>query len=298
MIDPAIRLIAICGPTASGKSELALNLAEQFNGEIVCADSRTIYRGMDIGTAKPTFADQQRVPHHLLDIIDPNKTLSAGEFKRLAEEAISSIAARGKVPFLVGGSGLYLYGVVYDYQFPAGPDNELRRELETKSLAELVAQLEEEDPELANQIDLRNRRRVVRALETMGQPRLKQPHLPVNILLLGLRHEEASLNKNITQRTKHMFQIGLVKEVEELAAKYGQNRPALASPGYAETLSYSVGDIDLVDTEQLINVHTRQLVKRQLTWYRRNPEIRWLEDGSAAHALVADFLETSTTKVS
>jgi len=298
MIDPSTKLIAICGPTASGKSELAIQLAEEFNGEIVCADSRTIYRGMDIGTAKPTVEDQRRVPHHLLDIINPDVQLSAGEFKRQAEAAIADIVARGKVPFLVGGSGLYLYGVVYDYQFPAGPANDLRAELEVKSLEELVERLQQGDPELAAAIDLKNRRRVVRALETMGQPRVKQPHLPDSILLLGLRPKEAILNTNITQRTERMFQIGLVDEARNLAEKYGPNCPALASPGYAEILPYLGGEIDHGQMRELINLHTRQLVKRQLTWYRRNGEIKWLEDPAEAGKLVSSFLAVTNSEVS
>lgn len=290
MLDPQTKLIAIVGPTASGKTALANRLGARFNGEIVCADSRTIYRGMDIGTAKPTVAEQAAVPHHLLDVIEPDQALSAAEFKYLAEAAITDIASRGRVPFLVGGSGLYAYGVIYDYRFPAGLANVLREELNAASLPDLVARLEREDPEIAEQIDLKNRRRVVRALETVGQPRVKTAELPPNILLLGLHPSEMTLNTQIIQRTKTMIQIGLVDEVRGLAAKYSTDIEALKSPGYAEILSYLAGDISLEQTEELINLHTRQLVKRQLTWYRRNPEIRWIDDPTQAESAVAEFL--------
>ena len=153
MIDPSIPLIAIVGSTASGKTELAIGLAEAYNGEIICADSRTIYRGMDIGTAKPTADERSRVRHHLLDIIDPNQRLSVAEFKQLAESTISDIHNRGKVPFLVGGSGLYIDSILYDYTFASEADPKLRTKLDGMSSEELIELLHESDPEAFETID-------------------------------------------------------------------------------------------------------------------------------------------------
>ena len=290
MINKKTKLIAIVGPTASGKTALAIRLAERFNGEIICADSRTIYKGMDIGTAKPSAEERARIPHHLLDLIEPNETLSAAEFKRLAEEAIAGITKCSKVPFLVGGSGLYAYGVIYDYQFPAGPANNLRSELQDIELPALVERLQQQDPEAAESIDLQNRRRVIRALETIGQPRQKAQRLSPNILLLGLNPQKEALDTRVTQRTHAMFQIGLIDEVRRLTEQYGVDIESLKSPGYAEIVQYLAGEIDEAEAKRLIELHTRQLVKRQLTWYRRNPEIQWLDDSDDVESQVAAFL--------
>jgi tRNA dimethylallyltransferase len=292
MLNKNIKLIIIIGPTASGKTQLALELAQQYQGEVICADSRTIYRGMDIGTAKPTAQERALVPHHLLDIAAPNEIFSAQQFKSQATALIGDISSRGRVPFMVGGTGLYAYSVAYDFQFPAGPRTADRAELEQVPLPELVARLEREDPERAAEIDLKNPRRVIRALETMGQPRQKAPALPSNILLLGLRPDMESLNNKIVQRTRTMFQIGLVAEVQKIMAEYGSDLEVLRSPGYAEIIDALAGKSSLVEAELLINLHTRQLVKRQLTWFKRNPDIHWLEDAAAAEPLVRAFLAT------
>src|ERR1700683_405049 len=172
---PEHKFIAIVGPTASGKTELSLRLCEVFGGEVVCADSRSIYRGMDIGTAKPSRDEQRRIRHHLLDIADPDDPMTAAVFKGLAQTAIEDILQRGNVPFLVGGSGLYAYSIIYDFQFPAGPRSEERIALEREPLAVLVERVRLGDPERANEIDLQTRRRVIRALETLGLPREPKP---------------------------------------------------------------------------------------------------------------------------
>jgi tRNA dimethylallyltransferase len=288
-------LIAIIGPTASGKSDLAMSVARKHGGEIIAADSRTIYRGMDIGTAKPTVADQAEIPHHLLDLVDPGQPYSAAEFKEAAEGEIKAITARGNLPIVVGGTGLYVYGLVYDYQFPAGADNDLRQELQQLSLSELVARLEREDPEMAEQIDLQNPRRVIRAIETARQPRRSEQHLKDGMLLVGLRPKSDELNKQIIQRTKAMQQIGLASEVAKLVEKYGSNCEAFRSPGYAEMIDYLDHKTTLAEAEDLINLHTRQLARRQLTWFKRNPEIRWFETAAEAEKEIDQFLDTSYT---
>jgi tRNA dimethylallyltransferase len=285
------KIIAIVGPTAAGKSGLAMALAGSFDGEIVCADSRTLLRGMDIGTAKPTQADRRRIPHHLLDIRNPDQPMSATEFKTQALEAIWDIAGRGKLPLLVGGSGLYVYSVLYDFQFPAGPRTGEREKLERRSLDELILELREVDPERAEEIDLKNKRRVIRALETVGQPRRRRRQLPANYLLLGLRPVESELHTRIVHRTGSMFETGLVAEVLRLVEVYGADLEVLRSPGYAEVIQLLRGEISAEEAQDLVALHTRQLAKRQVTWFKRNDEIRWLENAQSAEAVVQAFLQ-------
>jgi len=290
LIAKTTKVIAIVGPTCSGKTDLALKLAREFNGEIVCADSRTLYRGMDIGTAKPSAQEQRQVRHHLLDVAPPDQTVSAAEYKGLAETAVRDVWERGRQPIMVGGSGLFVYSVAYDFQFPAGPRSKQREQLEAEELSVLVARLQRLDPERAGEIDLKNKRRVVRALETIGQPRLRQPTLGANWLLLGLRPTDDELQSRIALRTKAMLASGLVSEVEALKAEYGLELEALKSPGYAEIAQYLSGQILLEEAEGIINLHTRQLARRQITWFKRNPDILWLQRPEAANGLVSQFI--------
>ena len=288
-------IIAIVGPTASGKSSLAMAVARRHGGEIIAADSRTIYRGMDIGTAKPTAAEQAEIPHRLLDVVDPDQAYSAAEFKRAAEAEVAAIQARGHLPLVVGGTGLYVYGLIYDYQFPAGAANELRDELQQKPLDVLVELLRREDPEAASAIDLQNPRRVIRALETVGHPRQKAMQLNPKILLVGLRPDEDQLNKQIVQRAYAMQQIGLTTEVANLIEKYGPETEAFRSPGYAEIIDFLAKRTTLKEAEDLINLHTRQLVRRQLTWFKRNPEIHWFESQAEAEVAIDQFIDNGYT---
>jgi tRNA dimethylallyltransferase len=291
MITTKNPIIAVVGPTASGKTALGIELAKRHNGEIICADSRTIYRGMDIGTAKPNLAEREGITHHFLDIIEPNQVYSAQEFKVAAETVIKDIIGRGKLPILVGGTGLYVYALLYDYQFPAGGRTDERAVLESKPLDELVAILQQKDPDLATEIDLRNTRRVIRAIETAGQARQKSTQLADNILLVGLRPESTTLYTNISQRTQRMFQIGLVSEVGNLVQNHGMECEAFRSPGYAEIVEHLAGVKTLEEAAALIDLHTRQLVKRQLTWFNRNHEIQWVEDPEQALKLARDWLD-------
>ncbi len=291
MIDISIPLIAILGPTASGKSELALELAEAVGGEIVCADSRTIYRGMDIGTAKPGRDDQQRVRHHLLDVIAPDERLSAAAFKTLAETAIDDVWRRGRVPFLVGGSGLYIDAVLFDYQFPAEADVVRRRYLEGLSDQELLERLAAEDSAALDRIDIRNRRRVMRALETIGQSGLRQKEVRPRTLVLGLALNKEVIRSKIENRVKEMLSQGLMEEVSRIGQTYGWESEALRMTGYRqlagvilETKTMEQGAVDVAQAHVA-------LVKKQLTWFKRNPEIVWLGDRSEALGLVRQFLD-------
>jgi len=291
MVAGVTRLVAILGPTASGKSELAMKLAREFGGEIICADSRTIYRGMDIGTAKPSAADQKEIPHHMLDLASPDNTYSAAEFKAAALRAINEIRERKHLPILVGGSGLYAYAVLYDYQFPAGTRSSKRAELEQRPLEDLVHELKERDPGAVGRIDLKNSRRVIRALETIGQPHQRQA-LDPNVILVGLRPSDSELQIRIDTRTKQMMADGLVDEVRRLLKRYPDDLEAFKSPGYAEVVSHLTGEFSLAQTEDLIALHSRQLAKRQLTWLRRNQDIDWFQYKDQAYRFIASKLKS------
>lgn len=287
----AAKLIVIVGPTASGKSDLAMKLAKEFNGEIVAADSRTVYRGMDIGTAKPSRQEMLQVPHHLIDIREPGQPLSAAEFKELALESIADITGRGKLPILVGGSGLYIDSVIYDYRFPATANPKLRQELEKLSSEELLDRLESVDPEAAATVDRHNRRRVIRAIETAGQPRAKSQDLRPNTLVLGLAVNKNELQSRIAQRAEFMLSKGLLVEVESLGKKYGWECEAMTGPAYRAFRGVVEGT---KTQEQALADFVRgdmALAKKQMTWFKRNPHIVWLEDSHEALDLVSKFLD-------
>ena len=290
MLDSKIKFITILGPTASGKTDLALSLAERFNGEIICADSRTIYRGMNIGTAKPTVAEQARVPHHLLDLVDPGEKLGAAEFKRLAEAAIKDISARGKVPLLVGGSGLYIDAVIYDYNFPPEADAKLRAELEAFNDDELRARLVAVDPQALALVDESNRRRLIRAIETAGLGRHRRTTQLSNCLTLGLSLNKEVMQPRIHQRIKKMLAEGFLDEVKTIGETYGWDSEAMSGVGYRAFKGVVLGDKTIAAATADFAHGDMMLVKKQLTWFKRNESIHWLTNPAAAAGLVADFL--------
>lgn len=283
-------MIAIVGPTASGKTSLALKIAERYSGEIICADSRTIYKGMDIGTAKPTAKERRGVAHHCLDIIEPNQSYSAAQFKRDAQESIAEIRGRGHLPIMAGGTGLYTYGVIYDYVFPAGPDNELRRELSSMGIDKLRQRLRNADKKAYESIDINNPRRLIRAIETAGVAKSKQSQLPANVLLVGLFPGLDALQPNIKKRTKEMIGQGLEREVMGLVKQFGANLEPFRSIGYQEIIDYINGQNTIEEAEQLINLHSLQLAKRQMAWYKRNREIQWFNDPEVSLDFVGQWL--------
>lgn len=282
-------LVVLLGPTAVGKTALGLALAEGFDGEIVSADSRLIYRGMDIGTAKPTAAEQARVPHHLLDVTTPDRPLSLAEYQRLAYAAIDDIHRRGRLPFLVGGTALYVRGVVEGLRIPeVAPNPALRAELEAFAATEgheaLHRRLAGLDPVGAAQIDGRNVRRVVRALEivlTTGRPKseLEGADPPsYRILRMGLELERALLHARIEERVRQMVADGLAEETARLlAAGYAPNLPALTSLGYREMGAYLQGEIGLEEAIERICIETNRFVRHQSTWFRRMEGIHWFD---------------------
>ncbi len=266
-------LLVLVGETASGKSALALQLAEQFNGELICADSWTVRRGCDIGSAKPSANEQARVPHHLLDVVEPDDDFTAAIFKRLANEAITEIASRGKLPILVGGTGLYVDGVIYDYNFlPEGRPG-LRDELNTLTIDELLQRIKSTGLD-TSEIDVRNKRRLIRLLETDGAEQTKA-QLRSRTLVIGLQPDRAVLGERITSRVQDMLSSGLQQEVEGLALKYGWDCEGLKGIGYREWRPYFEGTQSLQQTQDRIISSTMQLAKRQRTWFKRSKSIQW-----------------------
>jgi tRNA dimethylallyltransferase len=281
-------LIVIVGPTAVGKTETSILLAERLDGEIVSADSRLLYRGMDIGTAKPDAQDRQRIPHHLIDVADPDQVWSLAIYQQEARRVIAEIHNRGRLPFLVGGTGQYVRAVVDSWQIPrVEPDPHLRSTLENWGLEVgkdgLHARLAVIDPEAAANIDPRNVRRTIRALEvilTSGRrfsaQRGRSPSM-YGTLTLGLTRPRPELYTRIDQRIESMINAGLVEEVRELLARgYSAHLPNLTAIGYREIIAYLGGKVTLEEATMLIKRSTRMFVRRQANWFKAgDPDIHW-----------------------
>ena len=269
-------LVVIVGETSSGKSALALELAEKFNGEIIAADSWTVYKQFDIGTAKPSSHEQAMVPYHLLDVAEPAEGFSAVVFKRLARKAIGSISARGKLPILVGGTGLYIDSVIFDYGFLPPSDPALRAELKAVELPELLARAKKLRLDTTG-IDLRNKRRIIRLIENNGVRPSKQS-LRENTLILGLSISRDELSAKIEQRVDAMISMGLEGEVRSLAETYGWEAEPMKGIGYREWKEYFAGTQTLAETRAQIIKNTLNLAKRQRTWFKQNYSIHWLNN--------------------
>lgn len=281
-------LLVIIGETASGKSALALKLAKKFNGEIICADSWTVYKGFNIGTAKPTAQEQAEVRHHLLDIADPKQGFSAAEFKRQATKTIDYINARGKLPILAGGTGLYVDSILFDYGFlPPGSAGQ-RAELNNLSLTELQNTVKEQKIDTTG-IDVNNKRRLIRLIETGGQ-RPARSDLRANTLAIGILTAKDGLEGRIEARVDKMLAKGLEQEVKGLAKRYGWQTEPMKGIGYREFRQYFEGQQTLDQTRQQIIRSTMQLAKKQRTWFKRNKSIHWVQNLEQAQALVQNFL--------
>lgn len=292
-------LLVLCGPTAVGKTAAAIVLAERLGAEIVCADSRTVYRRMDIGTAKPTPAQRTRVPHHLLDIADPDQPVTLAAYGERATQAIREIRTRGRVPVLVGGTGLYVRAIVDGYAIPqVPPDESLRRRLEALESATpgaLHRRLEAVDPVAAVRIHPRNTRRLIRALEVFertGRPisELQRRAGPQSSALqIALTVDRSVLYRRIDERVDAQLAAGLVDEVQTLLARgYAPSLPAMQGLGYKEIIEYLQGRAALDEAVRRLKRNTRRFAKRQYTWFRRDGRIRWLDvDGWTAEE-VAD----------
>jgi len=300
-------LLALVGPTAVGKTALSLMLAERFDGEIISADSRLFYWGMDIGTAKPSPAERARVPHHLVDVCDPDETLTLGEYQRQAFALIDQIQADGRLPLLVGGAGQYVKAVVEGWGIPeVPPQPELRRELEKLGGADLARWLEALDPAKTAVLDTRNTRRVVRALEVtlvsgrpISQLQRKTPP-PYRICQIGLTRSRETLYRRIDLRVDNMMATGLLAEVEKLRdAGYGRHLPAMSGLGYRQLWAYLDGEMTLPQAVERIKFETHRFARQQNSWFRADdPAIHWFDmDEAGAETAVLEFvggwLETS-----
>ncbi len=286
-----IRLVIILGPTGSGKTELAVRLAERFDGEIVNADSVQVYRGMDIGTAKPSAEQLQRVPHHLIGIVAPDINFSAADFRREAAAVIADIHRRGKRIFVVGGTGLYLRALLHGLVASPTGDEQLRQELEafaeTVGNQELHRQLAIVDPLTADRLHPNDKVRIIRALEVhrqTGRPMssFRDEHnfagSYYESLKLGILVERQELYRRVDNRVEEMVERGLIAEVRSLlAAGYGRGLKAMRSIGYKEICAFLAGECSLEEAVALIKRDTRRYAKRQLTWFANDPEINWVE---------------------
>jgi len=282
------KLLAIVGETASGKSGLALKIAKAHRGEIISADSWTVYRGFDIGTAKSTITQQKAVKHHLIDVRDPAEGFNAPLFKELAQKAIKDIKKRGKLPILAGGTGLYVDSVLYDYGFL--PNSGERRQLDAMRLDELLVLAGSRKIDLSG-IDTRNKRRVIRAIEAGGQKPTKG-ELLAGTLIIGLKIDNQALRQRVEERTDKMLAAGLEREVKELAEKYGWDIEPMKGIGYREWREYFEGDQTLEQTRVRIISATMNLAKRQRTWFKRNPDIRWFGSTTEADSYISQVLNT------
>lgn len=281
-------LVVVVGPTASGKTSLAINLAKQFNGEVICADSRTVYKGMDIGTAKPTVPEMDGIQHHLLDVVNPGQPFSVADFKRLAQEAIDNISARGKLPIMVGGSGLYIDSILYDYKFR--PANSYTREkFKDASVEELQAELTARGIALPE--NSTNPRYLLRSLEAGKQSDVHN-ELRGNILIIGMQVDPEILKSRIASRVENMVNNGLVDEVKMLSREYGWDIAPMQASSYQSLKSYIEGTQTIEQAKAEIVALDGKLAKKQRTWFKRNNSIHWISDPSNSVDLVTTFLNT------
>ena len=295
------KLIVVLGPTASGKTGIGIKLSQDFNGEIVSADSRQIYKEIAIGTAKPTKQERSTIKHHLVDIISLKERFNVSTYKELATEAISKIIKEKKQPLLVGGTGLYIKSIVDNFSLTKIPPNKkIRSRLEKKSTEELFNIYKKLDPKGAEKIDGKNKRRLVRAIEVceitkkpFWEQREQKDSL-FNVLQIGIKLPEKKLKEKTIKRTKQMFKLGLEKEAKRVIKKY-RNSPSLATIGYQEWFpfypKFSLTKKEVEEVKESITLHTLQFSKRQTTWFKKDKRIKWVRNYKEAKKIVKDFLE-------
>lgn len=323
-------IIVITGPTASGKTSLSFDVAKKFSGEIICADSMTIYRGMDIGTDKPTLLSKKLkvkskksendselithgepirtiknsdgsytikgIKHHMLDIAGPDDDMNVTHFSKLVCEKITEIQKRKKIPFLVGGSTMYLDAIIYQYSFPPVlPNEKLRKKLGEKSNETLFKQLVKLDPDAQWTVDKNNKRRLIRTLEvclSTGKPASVQKTkktLPKNILYLAIEQERETLYANINKRVNEMMKMGFLDEVQKLYKKYDHNT-AMQAAGYRQLIQYIENEVSLEEAIEKTKQAHRNFAKRQLTWLKKNQDITWVKTAKEAQSKIEQFL--------
>lgn len=281
-------VVAIMGPTAVGKTKLSIELAKRFNGEIISGDSMQVYKGLDIGTAKIKQEEMQGIPHHMLDIKDPNEEFSAADFKEHVQQYIAEITARGKLPIIVGGSGLYIQAALYDYNFSERKrdpllSKKMEEMVESQGIMPLYHRLEQIDPEQAKKIHPNNHRRVIRALEiyettgmTMSEYENNQVmESPYNPILIGLEMPRELLYERINARVDQMITEGLITEVKTLYDKGYACCQSMKAIGYKEWTSYFKGEQSLEQSIELLKRNSRRYAKRQYTWFKNKMDVSW-----------------------
>jgi len=298
-------LAVIVGPTASGKTAMAVEIAKRLDGEVISADSVAVYAGLDIGSAKPTAAERQGIPHHMIDCADPAKSLTVSDYQRIARAAVESVHSRGKVPILAGGTGLYVNAVISDLDFTeAGRDEAFRRawtEKEQNQPGSAYAELERLDPKRAAQLHRNDFKRILRALEVYhltGRPMSEQngafqkSDSPYRLAIAGLTMPREMLYARIEQRVDEMLAAGLVREVQGLLDRgLDPAAPSLQGLGYKEIIDYLTGRQTFEQAVHLIKQNTRRFAKRQLTWFRRDARTAWFDVSAYPKAELADRIE-------
>lgn len=276
------RVIAVVGATASGKTSYAIELAKKINGEIISADSRLVYKGMDIGTAKPTIDEMQEIPHYMIDVVEPEYNYSVGLYVKEAKKYITDIISRGKVPIVVGGTGLYFRVLLENYDLPdVKPDYELRKELSSYSYEELLEMLTKLDEKAANSVEKNDKKKLIRYIEIIklaGKPLdlvrgVKEKEF--NVEWVGLNFPREILYDRINKRVDLMIGQGLIDETKKLLQKHGRISNITDTIGYREVLSYLDGELSLDEAKDKLKQNTRNYAKRQLTWFRKNEQINW-----------------------
>ncbi len=276
------RVIAVVGATASGKTSYAIELAKKINGEIISADSRLVYKGMNIGTAKPTIDEMQEIPHYMIDVVEPEYNYSVGLYVKEAKKHITDIISRGKVPIVVGGTGLYFRVLLENYDLPdVKPDYELRKELSSYSYEELLEMLTKLDEKAANSVEKNDKKKLIRYIEIIklaGKPLdlvrgVKEKEF--NVEWVGLNFPREILYDRINKRVDLMIEQGLIDETKKLLQKHGRISNITDTIGYREVLSYLDGELSLDVAKDKLKQNTRNYAKRQLTWFRKNEQINW-----------------------
>ncbi|MBU1083090.1 tRNA (adenosine(37)-N6)-dimethylallyltransferase MiaA [Patescibacteria group bacterium] len=295
------KVIVIVGPTSSGKTELSLKLAKKFNGVIISADSRQIYKEMDIATAKTTRDQQQGIPHYMIDIIQPNEEFSLMFYQNTVYNLLNKITKsnlrnkQATIPFIVGGTGLYVQAIVEGYKIPhAEPNQQLREKLNNLSLEKLIIKLKKFDPKTT--VDLKNKRRVIRAIEilsTLGSTsKIKRQAPAFDFLQIGIKLPRETLYQRIEKKVEEMYKHGLVKETKKLlSAGYDFSEPAFSALGYKHIRDYIKNKITLKAALELMKKDTKHFAKRQLTWFKKNKKIHWIESYPEAESLIQNFLK-------
>ncbi len=306
-----VKLLAIVGPTASGKTALALHMSHRFNGEIINADSRLVYRGLNIGVAKPSAEEMRTIPHKLMDIIEPNDTFSLNLFLKLARREVSEISGRGKLPIVTGGTGQYVWAFLEGWNVAKVPPNlalrrKLQNNLKERGLRSLILKLKLLAPDEAERTDLQNPRRVIRAFERIeagidGHEALRLPELTYDTLIVGLHFDRETLRLRVKKRLQHMLKNGWKEEVKcLLESGITSNAPCMDAIGYREMSLLIEGKIDLEQFVCLVEKATQRLIRDQLKWFKRDdPRIVWIEERNheeEAERIVVQWIEKGSNR--